>query len=143
MLVLLGLETPGSLSSYRQTSPTFRTKKMYHVTFSDQSMQELNKLDKLDQLEVISPLSSLTATDLAQPAEPLGRFTRGSKTFYRLRSGDHRIYFEVKGETLHTHYILHRNSLTDFVFRTKLPVTEEQLVEQHNSFWKYLESLAK
>lgn len=116
---------------------------MYQVTFSDQSMHELNKLDKLAQLEVLAPLGSLTAAALANPHEPLGRFRRGKKTYYRLRSGEHRIYFEVNGETLHTHYILHRNSLTDFVFRTKLPITEEQLVEQHNSFWKYLETLSR
>jgi len=116
---------------------------MFQVTFSDQSMTELNKLDKLLQMDVIGPLGSLTANDLAHPREPLGRFSRGDKTYYRLRSGDYRMYFTVKGETLHTHCILHKNSLTDFVFRTKLPVTEEQLVEQHTSFWKYLETLGK
>ena len=116
---------------------------MFQVTFSDQSMSELNKLDTLAQLELIGPLSTLTATELADPHEPLGRLKRGRKTYYRLRSGDHRIYFEVDGEKLHTHYILHRNTLTDFVFRTKLPITEEQLVEQQTSFWKYLETLSK
>jgi mRNA interferase RelE/StbE len=116
---------------------------MYQVTFSDQSMRELNKLEKLTQLDVISPLSSLSAAELANPREPLGRFKRGSRTYFRLRSGEHRIYFEVDGDKLHTHYILHSNTLTDFVFRTKLPISEAQLVEQHNSFWKYLETLGR
>jgi mRNA interferase RelE/StbE len=117
---------------------------MFQVTFSDQSLQELNKLDTLDQMEVIEPLSNLTSSRLANPREPLGRFSREGTTFYRLRSGDYRIYFERRdGDTLYTHYILHRNSLTDFVFRTKLPISEEQLIEQHQSFWKYLESLSK
>jgi mRNA interferase RelE/StbE len=116
---------------------------MYQVTFSDQSMQELNKLEKLDQMEVIEPLSALTATDLANPREPLGRFKRGSKIYYRLRSADHRIYFAVNGESLHTYCILHKNSLTDFIFRTKLPITKTQLIEQHTSFWKYLDTLSK
>ncbi len=116
---------------------------MYQVTFSDQSMHELNKLDKLVQMEVITPLGALTAADLANPREPLGRFKRGRRTFYRLRSGEHRIYFHVDGDSLHTDYILHSNTLTDFVFRTKLPISEEQMVEQHNSFWKYLETLKR
>lgn len=116
---------------------------MFQVTFSDQSINELNKLDKLAQIGVIGPLGGLTAADLAHPREPLGRFSRGDKVYYRLRSGDYRIYFTVRGDELHTHCILHRNTLTDFVFRTKLPITEEQLVEQHTSFWKYLETLGK
>ena len=106
-------------------------------------MRELNRLDKLAQMAVIEPLSSLKASDLAHPREPLGRFHRGERQYYRLRAGDYRLYFETQGETLHTHYILHRNSLEDFLLRNKLPVTEQQLVEQNSKFWKYLESLTK
>lgn len=114
---------------------------MYQVTFSEQSMQELNKLGMLAQLEAIDPISRLTSTDLVNPREPLGRFSRGGKTFYRLRAKDFRFYFEMRGNTLHTHYILHKDSLEDLLFRMKLPVSERQLLEQHSKFWKYLESL--
>lgn len=116
---------------------------MYQVTFSEQSMHELNKLDKLAQLEVVEPISSLKPSDLANPREPLGRFNRAGQTLYRLRAGDFRFYFTVNGETLHTLYILHKNSLEDFLLRNKLPVSENQLVEQHSKFWKYLETLTK
>jgi mRNA interferase RelE/StbE len=116
---------------------------MYQVTFSEQAMRELNKLDKLDQLDAISPISGLRAADLAAPREPLGRFARAGHTLYRLRAGEFRFYFEVHGEILHTLYILHKNSLEDFLLRNKLPVSEDQLVEQHSKFWKYLETLTK
>ena len=116
---------------------------MYQVTFSEQSMRELNKLGKLAQLEAVEPISSLKASDLSHPREPLGRFHRAGQTLYRLRAGEFRFYFEVNGETLHTLYILHKNSLEDFLLRNKLPVTEAQLVEQHSKFWKYLETLTK
>lgn len=116
---------------------------MFQVNFSDQSLQELNKLEKLAQLAVIEPLGNMTAGQFANPREPLGRFHRDGKEFYRLRSGEFRIYFEVKGDTLFTHYILHRKSLQDFLFRSKLPVTEEQMIEDNQSFWKYIESLRK
>ncbi len=116
---------------------------MYQVTFSEQSMRELNRLDKLTQMDVIEPLANLKPADLSHPREPLGRFKRGDREYYRLRSGDHRFYFEARGDSLHTHYILHRNSLEDFLLRNKLPVSEQQLVEQHSKFWKYLESLTK
>lgn len=116
---------------------------MFQVTFSEQSMLELNKLDKLAQMEAIEPISSLKPAQLANPREPLGRFSRAGQTLYRLRAGEFRFYFEVHGETLHTLYILHKNSLEDFLLRNKLPVSENQLVEQHSKFWKYLESLTK
>jgi hypothetical protein len=82
-------------------------------------------------------------TDLAHPREPLGQFRRGENLFYRLRAGDFRFYFESLGDTLHVRYILHHNSLEDFLLRNKLPVTEQQLVEQNSKFWKYLESLTR
>jgi mRNA-degrading endonuclease RelE of RelBE toxin-antitoxin system len=116
---------------------------MYQVTFSEQSMRELNKLDKLEQMLLIEPISNLTPEELAHPREPLGKFRRGRTAYYRLRSGDYRLYFQTRGETLTIQYILHKNTLSDFLFRTKLPVSEEQMVEQHSSFWKYLESLKK
>ena len=117
---------------------------MYQVTFSEQSMLELNKLDKLQQLEAIEPISSLKPADLEHPREPLGRFSRAGHELYRLRCGDHRFYFDLKEtDTIHVLYILHSNSLEDFLMRNKLPVTEHQLVEQDSKFWKYLESLTK
>ncbi len=117
---------------------------MFQVTFAEQAMQELNKLDKLTQLTAIEPLSSLRAIDLERPREPLGKFARGGRDLYRLRSGELRFYFEVREEeTLHVLYILHEHSLEDFLLRNKLPVSEQQLVEQHSKFWKYLESITK
>jgi mRNA-degrading endonuclease RelE of RelBE toxin-antitoxin system len=116
---------------------------MYQVTFSEQAMHEINKLDKLAQLDVLDPITSLKPADLAHPREPLGYFRRGQKSLFRLRAGDFRFYFEQHGESLHVLYILHRNSLEDFLLRNKLPVSEQQLVEQHSKFWKYLESLTK
>ncbi len=116
---------------------------MFQVTFSAQSMHELNRLDKLAQLEAIEPISKIRPADLAHPREPLGKFHRNGIDLYRLRAGEFRFYFEVKGDTLHTHYILHKASLEDWLFRMKLPVSEQQLVEQHSKFWKYLETLTK
>lgn len=116
---------------------------MFEVTFSDQSMAEMNRLPIEDQLMLVERISNLTPDDLAQPQEPLGQFSRNGKTYYRLRAGEFRCYFEVDGSSAFAHYILHRNTLSDFVFRTKLPMTDELAVEQQTSFWKYLESLRK
>ncbi len=116
---------------------------MYQVTFSDQSMAELNRLPIEVQMPIIDEFSNLTERTLQRGSESLGRFDRDGKTFYRLRAGDYRIYFEVRGDELYSHYILNRHTLMDFVFRMKLPYREETMIEQHQSFWKYLESLTK
>lgn len=124
-------------------SETHPLRLMFQVSFSTQAMGELNRLDKLAQLDVLDPLTSLKPADLAHPREPLGHFSRGQRAYYRLRSGDFRFYFLVQGDQLKVEYILHRNSLEDFLLRNKLPVSEQQLVEQDSKFWKYLESLTK
>jgi mRNA-degrading endonuclease RelE of RelBE toxin-antitoxin system len=137
-----GKELPSHTPQPSTSAP--RNTTMYQVTFSEQSMHELNKLDKLAQLDAFEPLGNLKPSDLEHPREPLGKFSRAGKTLFRLRSGDHRFYFEVRGEeSLHVVYILHKNTLEDFLLRTKLPVSENQLIEQDSKFWKYLESLTK
>ncbi len=118
---------------------------MWQLNFSDQAIAELNKLDKLEQLELMEAFSAVTSARMRKAgSNELGKFTRGKVTYLRLRAGEFRIYFEHQDEeTLFAHYILHQHTLTDFVFRFKLPLTEEQVVENHGSFWKYLDTLKK
>ena len=104
-------------------------------------MHELNQLDTRSQMLLVEVVSTLKQEQLENPNEELGRFHRGGKTYYRVRAGEFRIYFELHGEAIFAHYILHKNTLTDFIFRFKLPFTEEFMLEQEDSFWKYLDSL--
>ena len=114
---------------------------MFQVNFSTQSMNELNQLETRAQMTLVETFSNLTQEQLDNPSDDIGRFSRNGKTYYRVRAGEFRIYFEQDKEGLFAHYILHKNTLSDFVFRFKLPVTEEFMIEQHDSFWKYLESI--
>ncbi len=114
---------------------------MFQVNFSEQSMNELNQLDTRSQMILVEVVSCLTQEQLDHPGDELGCFQRNGKVYFRVRAGEFRIYFEQQEDVLHAHYILHRNTFADFVFRSKLPITEDFLVEQEDSFWKYLESL--
>jgi mRNA-degrading endonuclease RelE of RelBE toxin-antitoxin system len=116
---------------------------VFQVTFSDYAMSELNKLPPHVQMNIVEAITNLSENDLKNPTERLGGFQRDGMQFYRLRAGDFRLYFDIHGDTLLCHYILHQHTLTDFIFRFRLPISEEQMVEQHSSFWKYLESLKK
>lgn len=114
---------------------------MFQVNFSEQSMSELNQLDTRSQMMLVEIFSNLKQEQLDHPTDDIGRFNRNGKTYYRVRAGEFRIYFEQDKDSLFAHYILHKNTLSDFVFRFKLPVSEEFMIEQHDSFWKYLESI--
>ncbi len=118
---------------------------MYQLNFSEQSIAFLNKLDRLEQMKLVESFSGLTSEQLKQGSENLGKFRRENRTLYRLRAGEYRIYFEVDdlSKTLTAHYILNQHSLTDFVVRVKLPVSDDLLLEEHPSFWDYLDSLKK
>lgn len=116
---------------------------MHQVTFSNQSILELNKLPPEEQMGLIEILSNIQPEELLKRPGDLGKITRDGKIFYRLRPKDYRVYFEIQNnEILYCHYILHQHTFSDFLFRSKLPVTEEQMIEQNQSFWKYIENLS-
>lgn len=120
-----------------------RARGLYQVTFSDQSMRELNKLPVEDQLTMVDRISNLTPQQLENPDDSIGKFHREGTTYYRVRAGNFRCYFEIRGDTLYAHYILHKKSLTDFIYRNRLPATQETMAENSPSFWKYLETLKR
>jgi hypothetical protein len=35
--------------------------------------------------------------------------------------------------------VLHKNTIRDFLFRSKLPMTEDDQVGQHKAFWKLID----
>lgn len=116
---------------------------MLQVNFTNRAMIELNKLGKLEQMEIVDALAGVTPKRLLEEASEFGRFDRDGRTLYRLRIDDWRVYFAAEGDTLLVHYVLHRKTLGDFVIRFKLPVNDEQAIEEHKSFRDYLDSLMK
>ncbi|MDR1433174.1 MAG: cytotoxic translational repressor of toxin-antitoxin stability system [Puniceicoccales bacterium] len=117
---------------------------MYQLTFSEQSLSELDKFSKERQLQLVSEISDLAGRAFKGVASDIPSFHRDGKTYYRLKIDALRIYVEKIDEfSLFCHYILPEHTLSDFLFRSKFPVNEEQMIEQHSSFWKYVESLKK
>ncbi|MDX2110166.1 MAG: cytotoxic translational repressor of toxin-antitoxin stability system [Verrucomicrobiota bacterium] len=131
-------KTSSAMSSGTRSGAPF-----LQVTFSDQSMTMMNSLPVTEQLQVMDIIGAIRPDQLSSAGDDIGHFSRGGKNYYRVRAGEFRCYFEIQENTLYSHYICHKNTLTDFIFRFKLPVTEETMVEQHKSFWKYLESVTK
>ena len=104
-------------------------KELFQVTFSNQSMEMLNSLSMEQQLRLADLLSNLSPDHVANGQHGIQRFRRRGKTFYRVRAGQLRCYFEVEGNRLYSHYILPEGSTVDLAFRNGLPITEKAIAE--------------
>ena len=62
-----------------------------------------------------------------------------NKRLFRYRAKDYRIYFERAAEGITVHRVLHKNTIRDFLFRAKLPMTEDDQLGQQKGFWKLIE----
>lgn len=91
------------------------------------------------QIELIDGFQVLPQ-DFERADEKFGQLTRGGKRIYRYRVKDYRIYFEKEDGIIRVLCILHRNSLKDFFFRSKLPISEDQLLQDNPKFWQLLET---
>lgn len=117
---------------------------MYQLSFSEQSLNEIGKLSKEQQLQLVSEISEVVSNAFKNDDKTVEKFQRDGMTFYRLKVRDYRVYVERQDvNKAHCHYVLPQHTFSDFLFRSKLPVTDEQMIEQNSSFWKYLESLKK
>ncbi|MDR2628686.1 MAG: cytotoxic translational repressor of toxin-antitoxin stability system [Puniceicoccales bacterium] len=115
---------------------------MYQLTFSEQSLSELDKFTKDEQLQLVSRISELSEKAFKNEDSSIPNFCRDGKTYFRLKVDMLRVYVEkINSDALYCHYVLPQHTLSDFLFRSKFPVSEMQMIEQHSSFWKYLESL--
>ena len=58
---------------------------------------------------------------------------------YRFRTNDCRIYFEVADDFVVVHRVLHKNSFSDFLFRSKMPISEDEQLAKSKHFWKLID----
>ncbi len=111
---------------------------MLQIIFSEVSAKELAAMPRKVQIEVIDGFQVLPR-DFEQDGEKFGQLTRGGRRIYRYRVKDYRIYFEKEADIIKVRCILNRNSLKDFFFRSKLPISEDQLLQDNPRFWELLE----
>ena len=112
---------------------------MLQIIFSGISAKELTAMPRQLQIELLDGFQVLPA-DFEKADEKFGLLTRGGKKIYRYRVKDYRIYFEKRDGIINVLCILNRNSLKDFFFRSKLPISEDQLLQENPKFWQLLES---
>jgi mRNA-degrading endonuclease RelE of RelBE toxin-antitoxin system len=109
------------------------------IVFNEISAAEMAALPKDLQLDLLAEFQFLPE-DLDQlDTDKFGAVERDGKRLFRYRAKDYRIYFERSPEGLTVHRVLHKNTIRDFLFRTKLPMTEDDQLGQQKGFWKLIE----
>ena len=112
---------------------------MFQIIFNELSAAEISALPKRLQLELLTEFQILPE-DLDQlDSERFGVIERVGKKLYRYRAKNYRIYFAKTEEGVKVHRVLHKNTLRDFLFRSKLPVSEDAQLGETREFWKLIE----
>ncbi|HWL53009.1 MAG TPA: type II toxin-antitoxin system RelE/ParE family toxin [Chthoniobacteraceae bacterium] len=113
---------------------------MFQIVFNEISAAEMAALPIELQLDLLEQFQILPEELDALDPERFGKIVRDGSTLYRYRAGDHRIYFEKGEEGVTIHRVLHKNTIRDFLFRTKLPMVEEdRTLAGRPGFWQLIE----
>lgn len=112
---------------------------MYQIVFNEISAAEMARIPKELQLELLAEFQFLP-DDLDQlDAKAFGVIVRDGKRLYRYRTKEYRIYFERSPEGILVHRVLHKNTIRDFLFRSQLPMAEDEQLQEHAGFWKLID----
>lgn len=120
-----------------RAAPTLRA--VFQIVFNEISAAEISQLDTLEQLELMDQFK-VGPEDLEKlDGERFGKIERDGKVLYRYRAQDWRLYFEVKDGSVIVHRVLHKGTFSDFVFRSKIPLAEDEELAKSKHFWKLIE----
>ncbi len=112
---------------------------MFQIVFNEISAAELSSLDTLDQLDLLEEFK-VGKDDLDNlSGERFGKIERDGHVLYRFRAKDYRFYFEVKEDAVIVHRVLHKGTFSDFLFRSKLPLAEDEALAGSKHFWKLID----
>ena len=112
---------------------------MFQIIFNELSAAEISALPKSLQLELLAEFQILPEDLDRLDSKRFGVIEREGKKLYRYRAKDYRIYFDKRAEGITIHRVLHKNTLRDFLFRSKLPTAEDAQLEKARDFWKLIE----
>ena len=112
---------------------------MFQVVFNEISAAEMAILPKDLQLDLLAEFHVLPEDLENADVEKFGVLERDGQRLLRYRAKDYRIYFDRRSEGITVHRVLHKNTIRDFLFRTKLPMTEDDQLGQREGFWKLIE----
>jgi mRNA-degrading endonuclease RelE of RelBE toxin-antitoxin system len=109
------------------------------IVFNELSAAEMSQMGTMEQLELLDQFH-VQKSDLEHlDGEKFGLIERDGKKLYRFRTRDWRLYFEVKDGSVIVHRVMHKGTFSDFMFRSKLPVAEDEELAKSKHFWKLID----
>jgi mRNA-degrading endonuclease RelE of RelBE toxin-antitoxin system len=112
---------------------------VFQVIFNRISAAEMAALPKDLQLDLLAEFQFLPGDLESLEDEKFGKVSRDGRSLLRYRARDYRIYFEKHPEGLLIHRVLHKNTIRDFLFRSNLPIDEEDgEIAKTNDFWSLI-----
>jgi hypothetical protein len=112
---------------------------VFQIVFNEISAAELSKLGTLEQLELLDEFQVGKADLENLNGERFGKIERAGTVLYRFRAKEYRFYFEVKENSVIVHRVLHRGTFSDFLFRSKMPLAEDEALADSKHFWKLID----
>jgi mRNA-degrading endonuclease RelE of RelBE toxin-antitoxin system len=112
---------------------------VFQVIFNKISASEMAALPKDLQLDLLAEFQFLPGDLDSLDAERFGKVSREGRSLLRYRAKDYRIYFEQHADGLLIHRVLHKNTIRDFLFRSNLPLDEEDHgLAKTSDFWQLI-----
>jgi len=112
----------------------------FQIIFNPTSAAELSRMPKDLQLDILGEFRGLPQEIISTDLEHFGKLERAGRIMHRFRIGDYRIYFERHELGVVVHRILSKNTLKDFLFRSSLPLGEDEALQGNPKFWELIES---
>ena len=112
---------------------------MFQIVFNEISAAEISALGTLDQLELLEEFR-VGKEDLENlNGDRFGKIDRDGRVLYRFRAKDYRFFFEVRDGSVIVHRVLHKGTVSDFMFRSKMPLSEDEALANSKHFWKLID----
>ena len=112
----------------------------FQIIFTPTSAAELARMPKELQLQILGEFRGLPQQVISTELDEFSKLERGGRTLHRFRVGDYRVYFERHELGVVVHRILSKNTLKDFLFRSSLPVREDEALQENPKFWELIEA---
>lgn len=116
---------------------------MFQIIFNEISAAEMSSLPTELQLDLLAEFQVIPEDLEKLVSDKFGVIKREGKKLFRYRAKDYRIYFEKSPEGITIHRVLHKNTIRDFLFRTKLPMAEDDQLGKTKEFWKLIDEGAE